>query len=135
MIKRILFVDGDKEIRDVVTDYCASANIEGFNIHVVENFESACYLLESEKFNGIIIDALSPPSRNVVAFIKKARTMYPKISIIALIAFLDMFLDKKLKESLKLEEVSVVDKLKALKLENMKSLFELSCTRGHGEEL
>ena len=133
-MKQILFVEHDKDIRDSVEDYGKSAPHD-YQIRIVKTLAEASDILKREVFNSVLFDVIHPPMREVLIFIRDARRRDPYLPMLALVAYSDMILSDTVKETLRQERVSIVDKLQALKDENLSSLFESAVQHGLGEEL
>ena len=136
-MKKILFIDQDEEIRDYLRDYVDSyagvAQNEEFNIRISATLVEAERLFDSEQFDGIVIDAIRPSQNKILPFIQKIRSKRPGFPIVAMVGFLDIVIDEKLKQSLTSESVKIVDKLKALQNDNIAALFKTCCSENTKE--
>ena len=133
-MKNILFIDSDESIRDDVRDYIErngdAAQIQNLRVQILASFADAEKIFDGEKVDGIIIDAIRPSSNNILPFIQKTRIKKSDLPIIALVGFIDMIVDEKLKRDLKNEQVQIVDKLEALA--NITNLLQNCCGKNNG---
>lgn len=133
--RRILFVEQDDDVRGLVADHLTANGADKFELCCVRSLAEASGELEAGRFDGVLIDGLGDSGEAILVFVGRARTTAPELSVIVLIGYADMILDGDLKDSLRKERVSIIDKLEALKPENILALCEAACGRGYGEEL
>ncbi len=124
-MRNFLFVDRDEDIRHYVSHCEDLGQDKDLNIQVAASIQEAEGYLSREAFDGMIIDAITPGVNKILPFIRRLRNEENKLPITALVGFVDMILDEQLKQSLKDERVRIVDKIQALKPDNIQRLFNL----------
>ena len=125
-MKSILFIDHDEDIRHYLSHSEDIAQDKGLHIRIASSVQEAEDLLGKEMFDGIVIDAVTPGANKIFPFIKRVRNLRNELPITALVGFVDMILD---------ERVTVVDKIQALRPENIMELFKSSGDKPKEEEL
>lgn len=134
-MKSILFIDHDEDIRHYLSHSEDIAQDKGLNIRIASSVQEAEDLFGKEMFDGIVIDAVTPGANKIFPFIKRVRNLRSELPITALVGFVDMILDEQLKQNLKDERVTIVDKIQALRPENIMELFKSSGDKPKEEEL
>ncbi len=134
-MKNILFIDHDEDIRHYLSHSEDLAQDKSLNIRIAASVQEAEEILGREMFDGIVIDAVTPGANKILPFIKRIRNAKNELPITALVGFVDMILDEQLKQSLKDEQVTVVDKIQAFRPENIIELFNSSANKPKKEEL
>lgn len=134
-MKRILFIESDEDIRDLVADHIGRHSTE-YDLVVTESLQSARQAFEKAGgFDALIIDGLLTRITDIITFVKEIRALQKEIPAVVLVGYADMILDDNLKNTLKREKISLMNKLHALQPEHLPYLLESSCSRGHGEIL
>ena len=123
-MKNFLFIDRDEDIRHYLCHYEGLAEDKDLNVRVVASVQEAEEVFKQELFDGIVIDAITPGANKILPFIKYVRSEKNNLPITALVGFIDMILDDQLKQSLKDERVAIVDKIEALRPDNIMMLFK-----------
>ena len=134
-MRTVLFVERDKDIREYVSEFAQDHLAELFQAHAVSSLNEAELILRRETFDGMILDAVHPGLTDLLAFVRDVRHRDFKLPIVALVAYSDMILNQRLKETLRQAGVSIANKIEALKDGNLSRLFQACCDRGFGEEL
>jgi CheY-like chemotaxis protein len=78
--KRILVVDDDPRVREVLSAMLESA---GYDVSLAPNGRDAVTMLETEKFSVILTDLVMPEQEGIET-IKLIRRDYPELKIIAM---------------------------------------------------
>lgn len=134
-MRNILFIDRDEDIRHYLSHSEDLAQDKGLNIRIAASIQEAEEMLRREMFEAVVIDAITPGANKILPFIKRIRAVKNELPITALVGFVDMILDEQLKQSLRGERVTVVDKIQALRPENIIELFKSSADKPTEEEL
>lgn len=135
-MKRILFIESDEDIRDLVADHIGRLAKE-FDLVVTESLPSGRQVFEKAGggFDALIIDGLLTPLADILVFVKEIRGLKKDLPAVVLVGYADMILDDQLKVTLKREKISLMNKLWALQPDHLPYLLESSILRGHGEVL
>ncbi|MSR77773.1 MAG: hypothetical protein EXS63_06055 [Candidatus Omnitrophica bacterium] len=134
-MKMVLFIEQDQDIRDFMRDDAKLHSILNIQVRVAAGLEEADKILKREAFDGVLFDALEPSMWDILDFVRAARHRDYRLPMVALVGYHDMILNPHLKETLQKAQVSITDKVNALKSENLSRLLQDSCERGFGEEL
>lgn len=132
-MKNILFVEYDRDIRDYLSQFIANQPDPGLSVRMLPNLNEAETLLRREVLDAVIIDAVSPNSRDLFDFIRQIRHRDYKLPVLTLLAYSDMILNRGLKEDLLREKVSITNKIESLKNERISRLFRAAYEHGYGE--
>lgn len=118
-----MFIDRDEDIRHYLSHSEDLSRDKDLNVWIVASVQEAEEILGRDVFDGIIIDAVTPGANKILPFIKHVRSQSEALPITALVGFVDMILDDPLKQSLRNERVTIIDKIQALRPENIPMLF------------
>lgn len=131
---RILFVERDRDIRDAAAEWGAALGPDT-EFLVVKSLDEGTDHSKREFFSCVILDAIHPHIRDVVNFIKDTRQHDPGVPILALIAYSDVILNVKLKDTLVRERVSYANKLQVLTPALFPALVDACMANGFGVEI
>ena len=81
--KRILFVDDDREMRQLIVDFFAS---DGYRVTEAANGIEALQHLSNDDFDGVITD-LRMQEMDGLSLLRQIRTSYPNLPVILITAF------------------------------------------------
>lgn len=123
-MRNYLFIDRDEDIRHYLSHSEDLLQGKDLKVRIAASVQEAEDILAREVFDGIIIDAVTPGANKILPFIKRVRSQREALPITALVGFVDMILDDQLKQALRGERVAIIDKIQALRPENISMLFK-----------
>ncbi|MCM8775032.1 MAG: hypothetical protein NC930_01565 [Candidatus Omnitrophica bacterium] len=118
---KILFIDPDEEIRDILAKVLQS--VPEFEIPIVTSLEEASERLAQQGMDGVIVDGMFPVDR-LLDFLSRIRTAYPHLPMVVLVVEVDMIVDERFKQALELLRVRSVPKVGLFEETRLKELLE-----------